>query len=114
MNQLAPGTVVQVDLGAPPGTVGREQQKSRPCVVLVHWPQLQLLMAVPISGNEPPVKLFTTVALKAASNGLTKDSFALCHQMRAVSEQRVRRTMGQLSLLDFQKIRAVVKGMLQL
>lgn len=41
MHQLAPGTVVQVDLGLPPGTVGREQQKHRPCVVVVHWPQLQ-------------------------------------------------------------------------
>lgn len=55
MRQLPAGTVVQVDLGLPPGTVGREQQKHRPCVVVVHWPQLQLLMAVPISGNAPPV-----------------------------------------------------------
>lgn len=114
MNKLLPGTLIQVDLGVPPGTVGREQQKSRPCIVLAHWPQLQLLMAVPVSGSEPPVKLFTTVALKAGSNGLTKDSFALCHQLRSVSEQRVRRISGQLSLLDLHKVRAVVKGMMQL
>lgn len=114
MQQIQPGTVVQVDLGVPPGTRGREQQKHRPCVVLMHWPQLQLLIAVPISGNEPPVKLFTTVALKADNNGLSKDSFVLCHQLRSVSEQRLGRTLGQLSPLDLQKVRAVAKATMQL
>lgn len=114
MQQLPPGTIVQVDLGAPPGTKGREQQKHRPCVVVVHWPQLQLLMAVPISGNKPKVELYTTVELKAGSNGLTKDSFALCHQLRSASEERVGRTLGKLSALDLEKVRAVVKGMMRL
>lgn len=114
MQQLQPGTIVQVDLGTPPGTKGREQQKHRPCVVLVHWPPLQLLMAAPVSGNKPPVELYTTVALKAGSNGLTKDSFALCHQLRAVSEERVGRALGRLSALDLEKVRAVVKGMMRL
>lgn len=114
MHQLSPGAIVQVDLGLPPGTVGREQQKHRPCIVLVHWPQLQLLLAVPVSGNKPPVQLFTTVPLKAGKNGLTKDSFALCHQLRSVSEQRVGRTLGHIALLDLEKVRAVVRGMLRL
>ena len=74
---MQPGTIVQVDLGLPPGTKGREQQKHRPCVVLAHWPQLQLLIAVPISGNKPPVELYTTVELKAGSNGLTKPKDAV-------------------------------------
>jgi mRNA interferase MazF len=114
MQQLPPGTIVQVDLGLPPGTKGREQQKPRPCVVVVHWPQLQLLMAVPISGNRPKVELYTTVALKPGANGLTKDSFALCHQLRSISEERVGRALGGLSSLDLEKVRAVVKAMLRL
>ena len=93
---------------------GREQQKHRPCVVLVHWPQLQLLLAAPISGNRPKVELYTTVELRAGSNGLTKDSFALCHQLRSVSEERVGRTLGRLTALDLEKMRAVVKGMMRL
>ena len=111
---MQPGTIVQVDLGLPPGTNGREQQKHRPCVVLAHWPQLQLLIAVPISGNKPPVELYTTVELKAGSNGLTKDSFALCHQLRSVSVERLGRTLGRLNALDLEKVRAVVKGMMRL
>lgn len=111
---MQPGTIVQVDLGIPPGTKGREQQKHRPCVVLAHWPQLQLLMVVPISGNKPPVELYTTVELKAGNNGLTKDSFALCHQLRSVSVERVGRTLGRLNALDLEKVRAVVKAMMRL
>lgn len=111
---MQPGTIVQVDLGMPPGTKGREQQKHRPCVVLAHWPQLQLLIAVPISGNKPPVELFTTVELKAGNNGLAKDSFALCHQLRSVSEERLGRPLGTLKALDLEKVRAVVKGMMRL
>jgi mRNA interferase MazF len=114
MHQLPPGTIVQVDLGLPPGTKGREQQKHRPCVVVIHWPQLQLLMAVPISGSKPKVELYTTVILKPGSNGLIKESFALCHQLRSVSEERVGRTLGNLSALDLEKVRAVVKGMMKL
>lgn len=114
MQLFQPGTVVQVDLGMPPGTKGREQQKHRPCVVLVHWPQLQLVIAVPISGNKPPVQLYTTVELKASNNGLTKDAFALCHQIRSVSEERLGRTLGRLKALDLEKVRAVVKGMMRL
>ena len=59
-------------------------------------------------------KLFTTVALKAGHNGLTKDSFALCHQLRSVSEQRVGRILGKLSALDLEKVKVVVKGMMGL
>jgi mRNA interferase MazF len=114
MQLLQPGTVVQVDLGMPPGTKGREQQKHRPCAVLIHWPLLQLLVVVPISGNKPPVDLYTTVELKAANNGLSKDSFALCHQIRSVSEVRLGRTLGRLKALDTEKVRAVVKGMMRL
>jgi len=73
-----------------------------------------LLIAVPISGSRPKVELYTTVELKAGNNGLTKDSFALCHQLRSVSEQRLGRTLGRLSALDLEKVRAVVKGMMRL
>jgi len=83
-------------------------------VVVVHWPQLQLLMAVPISGSEPKVELYTTVALKPGTNGLTKDSFALCHQLRSVSVERLGHTLGRLNALDLEKVRAVVKGMMGL
>ena len=111
---MQPGTIVQVDLGSPPDTKGREQQKHRPCIVLVHWPQLQLTLAVPISGSRPKVELYTTVELKAGSNGLTKDSFALCHQLRSVSVERVGRTLGKLNALELEKVKAVVKGMMRL
>ncbi|MBS1581601.1 MAG: type II toxin-antitoxin system PemK/MazF family toxin [Bacteroidetes bacterium] len=114
MHQLPTGTVIYVDLGLPPSTKGHEQQKRRRCMVVVHWPALKLLMIVPISGSKPPVELYTTVELKANGNGLTKDSFALCHQMRSVSDKRLGPTIGRLHALDVEKIKAVVKGMLGL
>lgn len=114
MQTLQPGTVVLVDLDKAPGPVGREQQKYRPCLVMVHWPPLQLLIIVPISGGKPPVELYTTVPLRADRKVLIKDSFALCHQLRVVSEERLRRTLGRLNALDLEKVRAVVKGMMNL
>jgi mRNA interferase MazF len=71
-------------------------------------------MAVPISGNKPKVELYTIVTLKPGTNGLVKGSFALCHQLCSVSEERVGRTLGTLSALDLEKVRAVVKGMMKL
>lgn len=51
---------------------------------------------------------------KAGSNGLTKDSFALCHQLRSVSVERLGRMLGRLNALDLEKVKAVVKGMMRL
>lgn len=111
---LAPGTVVDIDLGLPPATRGREQQKRRPCMVVVHLARLGLLVVVPISGNAPRHIAFTSVAIAAGTNGLTKDSFALCHQVRSVSPERLGKVRGQLNRLDLERVRAVLKAMLQL
>jgi mRNA-degrading endonuclease toxin of MazEF toxin-antitoxin module len=82
--------------------------------VRVHWSQLQQLIAVPISGNVLKVELYTTVALKPGTNGLTKESIALCHQLLSDTQERVGRALGNLSALDMEKVRAVVKGMMRL
>ncbi|WKZ64960.1 MAG: type II toxin-antitoxin system PemK/MazF family toxin [Flavobacteriales bacterium] len=115
MADLAPGTIVDVDLGEPPATKGHEQQKRRPCVVVVHLTKLGLLVVIPISGNRPTHVAFTSLALAAsAANGLAKDSYALCHQVRSVSPERMKKVRGQLGALDLERVRGVLKGMMQL
>jgi len=114
MANLLPGTLVDVDLGGPPATRGREQQKRRPCVVLAHLEKLGLLIIVPVSGSKPTSTTITTVPLIAGANGLLKDSFALCHQIRSVSPDRRGRVYGKLSALDMERVRLVLKQVLQL
>lgn len=115
MADLVPGTLVDVDLGVPPATKGHEQQKRRPCLVVAHLAKLGLLVVIPVSGNRPSHMAFTSVAIAASgANGLAKDSFALCHQVRSVSPERLGKVRGRLNALDLERVRGALKGMLQL
>ena len=84
-------------------------------MVVAHLAKLGLLVVVPVSSNRPSHMAFTSVAIAASeANGLTNDSFALCHQVRSVSPERLGKVRGQLSRLDLERVRGALKGMLQL
>lgn len=109
------GDIVDVNLGEPPKEViGHEQGKTRPCVVFKSLERLGLLIVLPITGTEAKYAQFTIVELQPGASGLTKTSFALCHQIRTVSTKRINKKRGTISFRELNKIIAVLKDMLEL
>jgi len=92
------GMVVEVDLDP---VVGHEQGRSRPCVVAqndVGNRYATTTIVVPLTGAErikrpSPIYVF----IKKGDGGTTKDSYALCDQIRVVDQQRFRAMYGSLS-----------------
>lgn len=115
MNTFTKGDVIDVDLGNPPKEVkGHEQGKNRPCIVVKAFNNLELLIIVPLTSREPKYSLFTIVKLLKGSAGLTSDSYALCHQIRTISFDRMLSKRGRLETRDMLKIRAVLLDSLEL
>ena len=109
------GEILNVDLGKPPKEVkGHEQGYVRPCVIIKSFNNLGLAIIVPCTTSEPKYSLFTIVKLIKGSGGLTSDSFALCHQIRTVSFDRILSTRGKLDNKDILKIHSVLIDTLEL
>jgi mRNA-degrading endonuclease toxin of MazEF toxin-antitoxin module len=109
MKQYQTGDIVIVDLGLPPVAIkGHEQAKTRPCVVVKFFPSLKLMTVVPCTSQEPKYSLYTVVPLTAGAGGLAVESYALCHQIRSVSIDRIIDKKGALSLNDWLRIRTVL------
>lgn len=101
---LARGSVVLVDLEP---TLGREQQGTRPCVVVsdaaVNSNQrFPLIAVVPVTGTPAQGALYP--ALAPGSSGLTKPSTALVDQVRSIDKQRIRRRYGQVTATELAAI----------
>jgi len=109
------GAIVEVDLGLPPEAIkGHEQAKQRPCVVVKAFNNLQLAVVLPITTKEPPHYLYTFVQLAKGTAGLTQDSYVLCHQIRTISFDRMKRKRGKLAQRDWLKIQGVLLDALEL
>lgn len=110
------GDIVDINLGTPPNEVkGHEQGNTRPCVVFKSLERLGLLIVIPITGTEAKYSPFTIVELQAgSSNGLTKTSYALCHQIRTVSTKRITKKRGAVTSRELNKIIPVLKDMLEI
>ncbi|MDX1997986.1 MAG: type II toxin-antitoxin system PemK/MazF family toxin [Thermoanaerobaculia bacterium] len=81
-------------------TIGHEQQGVRPCVVVsapevLNEQRYPLVCIVPLTGTPGTGALYPRVA--SGQSGLTKPSFALIDQLRAVDKRRVTRFLGRVS-----------------
>jgi mRNA interferase MazF len=112
------GDVVRVDLPPPSGQPGTEQFGERPAIVIQinsANASLSTVILVPLTSNQSANRFFGSVPISAtASNGLTINSVALVHQLRAIDQRRVRRVAGKVSAEDFVKIEAKVREILGL
>ncbi|MEK6616084.1 MAG: type II toxin-antitoxin system PemK/MazF family toxin [Bacteroidota bacterium] len=109
------GEILNVNLGKPPKEIkGHEQAYERPCVVVKSFNNLGLAVIVPCTTTDPRYSLFTIVKLLKGSGGLTSDSFALCHQIRTVSFDRVISKRGKLDNKDILKIHSVLIDTLEI
>lgn len=109
------GTILNVDLGSPPNEVrGHEQGMPRPCIVIKALPQFGIVIVLPFTSKKPKSPYYSIVTIPAGRGGLTKDSYVLCHQIRAVSYDRLIGEIGALEMRDVFKITSVLKDILEL
>lgn len=87
-----PGDVVVVSLGE---TVGHEQKGKRPAIVASH------------------ILFGTVVKVEKGEGGLNENSFALCHQLRAISTERIRDKLGSVNQDTLYKIRTVLANIFE-
>jgi mRNA interferase MazF len=73
-----------------------------------------LAVVVPLTTKEAKYSLFTIVKILKGTAGLTADSFALCHQIRTISFDRIAGKRARLDSKDILKIHAVLIDTLEL
>ncbi len=103
------GMVVEVALDP---VVGHEQGRSRPCVVVqndIGNRYASTTIVVPLTfarhiRRQSPIYIF----IKHGDGGTTKDSYALCDQIRIVDQQRFRSICGVLSAETMERIDAAL------
>lgn len=81
-------------------SVGSEQAKTRPCVVVQRDAaneRARTTVVVPLTDAAGQRTSVVKPLVRAGDGGLTKDSVALCHQVRAVDRLRFVRRTGALS-----------------
>ncbi len=91
-------------------TIGKEINKTRPCVVVTVNPiniARGSVVVVPLT-SKGPERLPLVVGLVSAQ------SFAVCDQIRAVSKRRIGRTQGKLSNDDLLKLEGNLRTVLGL
>lgn len=79
---------------------GSEQAGYRPVIVFQQdaiTPFNRTVIAIPLSTNLARVALPTCVLIPKGEAGLSNDSVALCHQVRALDKTRLNRELGMLS-----------------
>ncbi len=109
------GEIINVNLGTPPKEIkGHEQGFERPCVVIKSFNNLDLAVVVPLTTKEAKYSLFTIVKIIKGTAGLTADSYALCHQIRTISFDRIVSKRARLDSKDILKINAVLIDTLEL
>lgn len=115
MHNFQKGDIVNVDLGEPPKEVkGHEQGFQRPCIIIKSFLQLHLAIIASCTTQVPKYNHYTIVKLLKGSGGLSKDSFVLCHQIRAISFDRIISKQESIDKKDFLKIQAVLIDTLEL
>ncbi|MHA1247506.1 MAG: type II toxin-antitoxin system PemK/MazF family toxin [Candidatus Thorarchaeota archaeon] len=113
---LAPGHVVRARLGPP---VGHEQGGTRPCIVISAPHKsisgsepLDIVIVVPLTRRE---RTWWTVVKIEPCPAVSSLSFALCHNVQAISTERIQNRPPKL--LDervFAKVRVTLRKVLGL
>jgi mRNA interferase MazF len=90
------GEVWNVDLDP---TRGREQQGSRPALIVSHNTfnrgSAELVIVVPLTGTNRGIPLH--VAIQPPEGGVKKSRFAKCEDVRSVSKERLSKRWGSVS-----------------
>lgn len=109
LSKFSPGDIVLANLD--PAT-GHEQKGKRPVIVISHLHRFGLIIVVPLTTKDKG--WWTQVRISKDESRLPEDSFALCHQIRSLSVERVDTFTGRISPLSLGKIKTVLGRVLGL
>lgn len=74
-----------------------------------------VIIAVPVTERAKKDRIYPSqVVLRAKEGGLTKESIALCEEVRAITKERLLRQRGRLDLRSMAAIGAALKIALDL
>lgn len=84
------GDVVKINLGDVSEVKGHEQAMVRPCLIIKYLEHHNLAVIIPFSTNQNYNLSYCSVEIEIRQgNGLSSISYALCHQIRTVSAERI-------------------------
>lgn len=98
LHMLRKSDIIWVDFGEVLNAVGHEQAKTRPCIVIKDFNRLQMAIVLPLSTKEK--SYYTVVKIDKIETGMSLDSYALCHQLRTISYNRIKGKTGTLYLRE--------------
>ncbi|MFH7243005.1 MAG: type II toxin-antitoxin system PemK/MazF family toxin [Spirulina sp.] len=78
---------------------GSEQAGTRPVIIFQESTLAKFtttIIAIPVTSNLRRAALPTCVQITQGEGGLSQDSVALCHQIRALDRTRIFKKLGQL------------------
>jgi mRNA interferase MazF len=107
----------QVWLAEPdPVVVGREQAGGRPVLVIstngFNNSRAGLVMVLPITTTERG--FFSHVPLEPTEGGLRRKSFVMCEQIKSMSKDRLKRSLGEVqreTMIDVQEVVRILLGL---
>jgi len=112
MTAVKRGDVWIADLGEPSG---HEQAFRRPCLILQTDDLSNLSTTVIVPVTTSPVGINAhRVAIPKGEGGLDRDSFALCHQIRALDMRKLQVKLGELPAERISEIESAVLFVLAL
>jgi len=98
------GDVVRAQLPRPRGQPGHEQFGTRPAVVIQDesdFSGFSTVVIVPLTSRKHALRFSGAFTIAPSDgNGLTTESIALTHQIRAIDRLRIEAVIGTLSLAD--------------
>lgn len=110
------GMVVDVNLDP---TVGSEQGRRRPCVVVQNdvgnkFSPITIIVPLTDAANIPKPIPTIHVLIRKGEAGLTIESYALANQIRTIDQSRLENVRGHLTRATLQKINQALKNSLAL
>ena len=88
-------------------TIGSEQGKTRPVLIVSHSAineRLPVVNVIPITSRKPGRRIYPNEAhLEAGMANLPNESIALCFQIRTLDKQRLIKRIGDLNDSDIQQ-----------
>ena len=115
---MARGDVLRVDLPAPRGRPGHEQIGRRPAVAVqadVPGVWTSTLMVIPLTRRLTALNRSYTIRVEPSQqNGLTQPSVLLVSQLRALDQDRILDTLGQLEQHYLDQLDSEIKDLLGL
>lgn len=103
-----------VNLGDIADAVGHEQANKRPCIIVQPVNPVGLAVIIPLSSQFLSKVHYAYVLLPAAPDGLNKEGYAMCHQIRTVSYKRLIKPLGTLPSRDFNRLLTVLANFIDL